>query len=85
VLRLHGVASSAACNIGSKFDVLVEVADMAAHFLPRLQREGYDWDEAECEPLPSLVYAARDVTAVLALHRHIFVAFQRRCEGCFMS
>jgi len=40
-------------HVGSVFDVLVEVADVAADFLVRLQREGDQWQEAECEPLPA--------------------------------
>lgn len=38
--------------VGSVFDVLVEVADVAANFLVRLEREGDQRQEAECKPLP---------------------------------
>lgn len=33
-------------------NVLVEVANVAADLVPRLQREGNDWYEAKGEPLP---------------------------------
>lgn len=38
--------------VGSVFDVLVEVADVAADFLVGLEGEGDERQEAECEPLP---------------------------------
>lgn len=33
-------------------DILPEITDMTPNFLPRLEREGDDWDEAEGEPFP---------------------------------
>ena len=36
--------------------ILAEVADVAPDFLVRLEREGDDGHEAECEPFPALHY-----------------------------
>lgn len=41
-------------HIGSLLDILVSVADVAGDFMPRLEGEGNDWDEAECEPFPDI-------------------------------
>jgi len=74
---MHRVVCVPSGDIGSVFDVLVEIADMASNFMPRLKRERYEGDEAECEPLPSADEPARHVAAVLALHHLILVALER--------
>jgi hypothetical protein len=56
--RAHGVAlrrlavAHLLLHVRAVLDVLVEVADVAADLLVRLQREGDDGDEAEGEPFP---------------------------------
>lgn len=41
-------------HVGAVLDVLPEVANVAADFLVRLEREGDDGDEAEGEPFPGM-------------------------------
>lgn len=74
--RAHGITLRilSTCDIGAVLDVLVEIAYVAAYFLVRLEGEGDDGDEAECEPFPAFVDVARVVAAVLALDRQVFVA-----------
>lgn len=50
--RLSTSALHLLLHVRSVFDVLPEVADVAADFLVGLERERDDRDEAECEPLP---------------------------------
>lgn len=68
-------------DVGTVLNVLVEVANVAADLVPRLQREGNDWYEAKGEPLPALEYMAAEVAAVLALASDLLVALEARGEG----
>ena len=51
----------------------------ASHFFV-LSSERYDWNEAHCEPWPSLDAVRRPVAAVMALCCHSFVALQGAAE-----
>lgn len=50
--RLSSAALHLLLYVGAVFDVLPEVADMAADLLVGLERERDERDEAECEPFP---------------------------------
>jgi hypothetical protein len=63
------------------FDVLVELADVAANVLIGFETERDNRNKTKCEPLPSFVDARAVVTAVLALCGDVLVAFEERGEG----
>ena len=64
------------------FDVLVELADVAADVFIGFNAERDHGNETKREPLPSFVDASAVVTAVLALCCDVLVAFKERGEGC---
>lgn len=72
-LRLH---------IRPIFDVLPEVADVAAELLVGFEAEWDDGDEAKGEPLPALHRARGVVATVLALEREVLGALEGGGE-CF--
>jgi hypothetical protein len=80
--RLSSTSFHHVLDVGSVFDVLVELADVAADVLIRFEAERDYWNETEREPLPSFVDARAVVAAVLALCGDVLVAFEERGEGC---
>lgn len=62
-------------------DILPEVADVATNLLVGFDGKRDHGDEAKGKPFPALHDAAAEVAAVLALHRDVFGAFERRAEG----
>jgi len=54
---------------------------VASDLVPRLDGEGYDGHEAECEPLPARAHTPGHVAAVLAGYDDVFVAFEGVCKG----
>jgi hypothetical protein len=61
--RLLSRASRSSINlllhIRAVLYILAEIANVAAHLLVRLEREGDNGHEAECEPFPALGYLLR--------------------------
>lgn len=60
--------------IRAVFDVLPEVADVAAELLVGLDGEGYDRNEAECKPFPTFHGTGGHVATVLTLEGEILGA-----------
>lgn len=50
-------------------------------FMPWLEAERYDGDEAECEPLPPLEHSGAVVAAVHAARCDVLIAFELGGEG----
>jgi hypothetical protein len=78
--RLSSTSFHHVLDVGSVFDVLVELADVAADVLVGLKAKWDDWNKTKREPLPSFVDARAMVAAVLALCGDVFVAFEERGE-----
>jgi hypothetical protein len=79
--RLTSTSFHHVLDVGPVFDVLIELANVAADVLVGLKAERYNGHETKCEPLPSFVDARAVVTAVLALCGDVLVAFEERGEG----
>jgi hypothetical protein len=69
-------------HVRAVLDVLAEMADVAADLLVRLERKRDQGHEAEGEPFPALGHAAREIAAVLALHRDVLGAGEGAVEDC---
>ena len=79
--RLSSTSFHHVLDVGPVFDVLVELANVAADVLIRFEAEGDHWNETEREPFPSFVHAGAVVAAVLTLCGDVLVAFEERGEG----
>jgi len=74
--RLSASAIHLLLYVGSEFNILRKPAYVGAvDFVPRFEGKGNYRHEAQREPLPSLIDLRRIVTAVLALHRDVLIAF----------